>query len=113
MDQAGLAHKALVEKAPPLASAGHVQGQSRMRGDDKHMVPIGLRDIITGMDLYAQDRKVQGAAAVALAAAVMLPSVSYEAMKGEGIIRALMLAQQHFSNSRSIALHLCQVLVQF
>ena len=46
-------------------------------------MPLGLRDITTAMDLYAQDRKIQGAGAMALAAAVCVPGISLAAASQE------------------------------
>ncbi|CAK0835812.1 unnamed protein product [Prorocentrum cordatum] len=73
-------------------------------------VPLGLREITTAMDLYAQDRKIQGAGAMALAAAVSVPGISLAAASQEGAIRAVTLAQQRFSSSRSVALQFCRVM---
>jgi len=116
IDQSRDVHKDLLEKATALAAADKgllVDGVSAEDDSGRDLVPVGLRDIITGMDLYAQDRKVQGAGAVALAAAVKMPGISLRSAKAEGAIRALMLAQKNFPSSRAIALHTCLVMVQF
>eukprot|EP00434_Breviolum_minutum_P041824 symbB.v1.2.037209.t1/scaffold5432.1/size27254/1 len=78
-------------------------------GEDD-MVPVGLRDITTTMDVYAKDRKIQGAGARALESAMEVPTVSIAALVRDGLLRALTLAHQRCPQSRSVALSLCRVM---
>jgi len=81
-------------------------------------LPVGLRQIIMSMDLYAQDRKVQGAGMLALSGAVRMTDAFYggeseakafRAMNRDGLLRSMVYAQQHHRKSRSVALNLCHV----
>ncbi|CAK9007192.1 unnamed protein product [Durusdinium trenchii] len=78
-------------------------------GDDE-MVPVGFRDITTTMDVYAKDRKIQGAGARALESAMDTTGASLPALLRDGLLRSLTLAHQRCPESRSVALSLCRVM---
>lgn len=80
-----------------------------IEGEDD-MVPVGFRDITTTMDVYAKDRKTQGAGARALESALAVPGVSLATLARDGLLRSLTLAHQRCPQSRSVALSLCRVM---
>ena len=77
---------------------------------EEEMVPVGFRDITTTMDVYAKDRKVQGAGARALESALDVGGVSLKALTRDGMLRSVTLAHQRFPESRSVALALCRII---
>eukprot|EP00931_Biecheleriopsis_adriatica_P041348 TRINITY_DN23647_c0_g1_i1.p1 TRINITY_DN23647_c0_g1~~TRINITY_DN23647_c0_g1_i1.p1 ORF type:complete len:1441 (-),score=306.76 TRINITY_DN23647_c0_g1_i1:60-4382(-) len=77
---------------------------------EEFQVPVAFRDITTTMDVYAQDRKIQGAGSQALENAALITGVSLQALIRDGLLRSLTLAHQRFPTSRSVALSLCRVI---
>eukprot|EP00929_Paragymnodinium_shiwhaense_P075100 TRINITY_DN38401_c0_g1_i1.p1 TRINITY_DN38401_c0_g1~~TRINITY_DN38401_c0_g1_i1.p1 ORF type:complete len:1476 (-),score=381.42 TRINITY_DN38401_c0_g1_i1:159-4586(-) len=85
-------------------------------GAESGLMPAGLRQIIGAMDLYAQDRKVQGAGALALmgcvtvvhqAAQRSMAAMSFVEMNKDGALRTAIYAQMNNRKSKSVALCLC------
>lgn len=107
-----------MEPRQPAAGASevlelvHVKSLVGEADDQQELMPIGLREVVNTMDLFAHDRKVQGAAAVAMAASTRLAGVALDGLLREGAVRAMVLAQQHYPASRSVALHMCEVIVR-
>ena len=99
----GLGGTILVKEPSPTDA---IEPESEQEG----MVPIAFRDITTTMDVYAKDRKIQGAGARALESAMEVTSVSLKALVRDGLLRSVSLAHQRFPESRSVALALCRVI---
>eukprot|EP00928_Gymnodinium_smaydae_P011387 TRINITY_DN14209_c1_g2_i2.p1 TRINITY_DN14209_c1_g2~~TRINITY_DN14209_c1_g2_i2.p1 ORF type:complete len:1207 (+),score=282.21 TRINITY_DN14209_c1_g2_i2:251-3871(+) len=73
----------------------------------------GMREVCRVMDLYAQDRKVQGAGCFALRAAVKVADksreVTFRKLIEDGLLRAVNYAQMNFRSSRSVAVNMCTI----
>ena len=78
--------------------------------DGDSLVPIAFRDTTTTMDVYAKDRKIQGAGARALECAMEVTSASLKGLVRDGLLRSISLAHQRFPQSRSVALSLCRII---
>ena len=99
----GLGGSILVKEPSPTDA---IEPESESDG----LVPIAFRDITTTMDVYAKDRKIQGAGAKALESAMEVTSVSLKALVRDGLLRSISLAHQRFPHSRSVALSLCRII---
>lgn len=83
--------------------------RASLRNSPSSSAVLGIQEITAAMDLYSDNRKVQGAGANALAAVLKVPGVDLQALSDEGAIRTVIAAQQHFPSSRAVAWSLCRM----